>query len=91
MDSTKAQLEWEETACKKYEEMILKIPLFHRDIAKRVVDKKALINAQGRKSNFVEEQDIVRAFFSEVPMTFYNLMVRLFDEVGFDYEKYEPK
>lgn len=84
-------IEWEATAQAKYTEMIGKIPLFHRDIAKQIVDKKAVINAQQRSSTQVEEQDIVQAFFTEVPMTFYSLMIRLFESVGFDYKQYEPK
>lgn len=86
MTETKIQLEWETTAFEKYKLMITKIPLFHREIAKVVVDKKAVINARERGSNLVEEQDIVSAFFSEVPKAFYSLMIRLMDEVRFDYK-----
>lgn len=85
------QLVWEETAKEKYDSMIRAIPMFHRDIAKQVVDKKAVINAQERGSSQVEEADIVRAFFSEVPMTFYSLMIRLMEQAEFDYEQFEPK
>lgn len=84
-------LVWEPTAQGKYQEMITKIPLFHRDIAKQVVDKKAVINAQERGASQVEEEDIIKAFFSEVPMTFYSLMIRLFENVGFDYKAHEQK
>lgn len=91
MAQTQTQLSWDPAARQKYETMITKIPLFHRDIAKRVVDRKAVLNAQARDSKCVEESDIVRAFFSEVPMAFYSLMIRLLDEVGFDYKKYESK
>jgi len=86
MPETKTKLEWETEALKKYQLMITKIPLFHRDIAKIVVDKQAENNARERGSNVIEEGDIVDAFFSEVPKAFYSLMIRLFDEVGFDYE-----
>lgn len=91
MTQTHAPLQWEPSAEAKYRRMITKIPLFHRDIARQVVDKRAVINAQERDCGLVEEQDIVRAFFSEVPMTFYSLMIRLLDEAGFDYKKYESK
>ena len=91
MTNTQTSTTWDGTARKKYETMITKIPLFHREIAKQVVDKKAPLLAQERGSNLVEEQDIVRAFFSEVPLAFYSLMVRLLEEAGFDYKKYEPK
>ncbi len=89
MTQTQIQLQWEPVADAKYKKMITKIPLFHRDIAKQVVDKRAVVNARERGSGLVEEQDIVRAFFSEVPMTFYSLMIRLLQEAGFDYRKYE--
>ncbi len=86
MTDTQTKLKWESKASAKYSEMISKIPLFHRDIAKQVVDKKAVLNAQARGAAQVEEQDIVNAFFSEVPKAFYSLMIRLLDEVGFDYK-----
>lgn len=89
MTNTQTEMKWDPIAREKYEAMIQKIPMFHREIAKTVVDKKAVINAAARSSATVEEGDIVKAFFSEVPMTFYSLMVRLFDEVKFDYKKYE--
>ena len=89
MSEATIKLEWEVNALKKYQLMIKKIPLFHRDIAKTVVDKKAASNAQDRGSNVIEETDIVEAFLSEVPKAFYSLMIRLFDEVGFEYKESE--
>ena len=91
MTATLPRLGWEQTARDKYTRMIEKIPMFHRQIAKVVVDKKAVLNAQERGSAQVEEGDIVSAFFSEVPVAFYSLMIRLLHEVGFDYKKYEPR
>ncbi len=78
---------WEEVSRKKYDLMISRMPLFHRQIAKQVVDKKAVENARARGAQQVEEPDIVAAFKTEVPKAFYSLMVRLFDEVGFKYRK----
>ena len=91
MSPAQTKLNWEKAAEDKYTLMIEKIPLFHRQIAKKVVDKKAEQIALGRGSDIVEESDIIQAFLSEVPMAFYSLMVRILDEVGFDYKKYEPK
>ena len=91
MPNAAIKLAWEPNAQAKYKSMISKIPLFHRDIAKIVVDKKAVINAQERGSSVVEEQDIVNAFFTEVPKAFYSLMIRLFDEVQFDYKHLESR
>ena len=85
------QLEWEKEALGKFKSMIEKIPLFHRKIAEQVVRKKAELNAKERGSLLVEESDILRAFFSEVPFAFYSLMIRLLDEVGFNYKEYEPR
>ena len=84
-------IQWEPTAKRKYDEMIQKMPLFHRGIAKEVVDRKAVENAKARGSAIIEEADIVRAFFTEVPKSFYSLMVRLFEEVKFNYRQYESK
>ena len=91
MPDTQIKIEWESGARQKYEKMITKIPLFHREIAKTVVDKKAPMLARERGGDMVQEQDVVRAFFFEVPMAFYSLMIRLLQEAGFDYKKYEPK
>ena len=91
MPETQIKIEWESDARRKYEKMIANIPLFHREIARIVVDKKAPMLARERGADMVHEEDIVRAFFSEVPMTFYSLMIRLLQEAGFDYKKYEQK
>ena len=88
VENTQAQLTWEPRALQKFNSMIERIPLFHREIAKKVAYKKAQINAQERGSNMVEEPDIVQAFLTEVPKAFYSLMIRLFDEVGFDYKRF---
>ena len=85
MQPSPATFEWEKTARDKYTKMIARIPIFHREIAKSVVDKKAVLNAKARGSDQVEESDIVQAFLTEVPKAFYSLMIRIFDEVGFDY------
>lgn len=79
---------WEKSALDKYNKMLRLIPVFHRGITKEVVNKKAEQNTRDRGVNQVEEEDIVRAFLSEVPKAFYSLMIRIMDEVGFDYKKY---
>jgi hypothetical protein len=91
MDMTHAQteLQWEPAALDKYNKMLKRIPIFHRDIARRVVLKKAEINAKERGASQVEEIDLVKAFLSEVPKAFYSLMIRIMDEVGLDYKTHE--
>lgn len=68
--------------------MISKIPVFHRRISEVAVTKRAEENARLRKSAQVQEQDVVSAFFSDVPTPFYSMMVRLLEQTGFDYAKY---
>lgn len=89
-DQKQIQSNWENRALKRFNSMIERLPFFHREIAKQVVIKKAESNAQARGSEIVEEPDIIKAFFSEVPMAFYSLMVRLLKETGFNYKEYEP-
>ena len=88
---TQIKLQWEPQALAKYNQMLSKIPIFHREITKQVVEKKAPMLAQERKSNVVEEQDIIRAFLTEVPKAFYSLMIRLMQDAKLDYKKYELK
>lgn len=88
MTTTFVKMQWDPKTEEKFLVMIRKIPMFHRDIAKEVVEKKAQLNAQARGSSCVEETDIVDAFFSEVPKAFYSLMVRILDEAGLDYGKH---
>lgn len=91
MTEINSNLKWEKSSEDKFNHMIKSIPLFHREIAKQVVVKRAVLNAQERDSDQVEEPDIVRAFFMEVPKAFYSLMIRLMDEAEFEYKQYEPK
>ena len=88
MVSVTTTMKWDETALAKYNKMLNLIPIFHRGLAKGVVNKTAEQNAIARKSTQVEESDIVAAFVSEVPKAFYSLMFRIMDEAGFDYKKY---
>lgn len=86
MVSVQTTMAWEPTALAKYNKMLNLIPIFHRGIAQEVVNKKAEQNAQERACTQVEENDIVKAFMTEVPKAFYSLMIRIMDEVGFNYK-----
>jgi hypothetical protein len=88
MVSIQTNMQWDEVALGKYNKMLNLIPVFHRRLAQEVVNKKAEQDAQARGSSKVEESDIVKAFLAEVPKAFYSLMIRIMDEVGFDYKKY---
>ncbi len=80
---------WEPETEVRFRALIARIPLFHREIARQVVEKRAVVNARERGASRVAEEDVLRAFFSEVPEAFYGLMIRLFEEVGWDYRPYE--
>jgi hypothetical protein len=89
MTHTQTELQWEPTALEKYNQMLKRIPIFHREIARQVVCKKAEMNAKERGAAQIEESDLANAFLSEVPKAFYSLMIRIMDEVNLDYTKYE--
>ncbi|MDD5595158.1 MAG: hypothetical protein PHY94_02815 [Candidatus Omnitrophica bacterium] len=81
-------MQWEAKTQEKLKVMISKIPVFHRGITENAVTLRAEENAKSRKALQVEEQDVVGAFFSDVPSPFYSMMIRLLDQNGFDYKKY---
>jgi adenosine deaminase len=79
---------WEAATEGKFKLLISKIPVFHRHITESVVSKVAEQNAGSRNSSCVQEQDVIGAFFSDVPSPFYSMMVRLLEQNGFNYRKY---
>ena len=81
-------MEWETNTQERFKLMIAKIPVFHRHITEEAVTKRAEENACQRNSQQVQEQDVISAFFLDVPSPFYSMMVRLLEQTGFDYKKY---
>ncbi|HAH19438.1 MAG: hypothetical protein A2Y00_09950 [Omnitrophica WOR_2 bacterium GWF2_43_52] len=81
-------MEWNIKTQEKFKLMVAKMPVFHRRIAEEAVTLKAQENAKARAVRQVEEQDVIAALFSDVPKPFYSLMIRLLEDVGFDYRKY---
>lgn len=81
-------MDWETAVKERFKLMISRIPLFHRRITESVITKKAEENAKARSSYQVEEEDVISAFFSDVPSAFYSMMIRLLEQTGFDYQKY---
>lgn len=84
-------MEWDGEVYRKFELMISKMPLFQRKVAEKMAGRQAEINAKKRGSQLIGEEDIVRAFFSEVPKPFLEMMVVLLKDVGFNYKPYQPK
>ncbi|MCX5706970.1 MAG: hypothetical protein NTW13_04875 [Candidatus Omnitrophica bacterium] len=81
-------MNWESKTEAKFRTFVAKIPVFHRHIMEVAVIKKAEENAKARGASLIEEEDVVTAFFSDVPSPFYSMMVRLLEQTGFDYRKY---
>ena len=79
---------WDISTETKFKSVIVRLPVFHRRIAEESVIKKAESNASGRESELVEEADVINAFFSEVPLAFYSMMIRALEQSGFNYRKY---
>ncbi len=82
------KMAWEKDTEEKFKKMLSKMPIFHRHMTEVTATQKAESNAQDRGSRIVEEEDLMRAMFSEVPLQFYSLMIKLLETVGFDYRKY---
>jgi len=81
-------MQWNPQVKEKLEGMVSKIPVFHRRITEEAVSKRALENAARRGAKEIEEEDVISAFFADVPSPFYSMMVRLLEQSGFDYKKY---
>lgn len=81
-------MDWQAETREKFERMISKIPVFHRHITEEAVTKKSEELAAARNSQEVQEEDVIAAFFSDVPSPFYSMMVRLLEQTSFDYKKY---
>lgn len=81
-------MDWDIKTQEKFKLMVSKMPVFHRRIAEEAVTLKAQENALERGAGLVSEEDVISALFSDVPKPFYSLMIRLLEDVGFDYRKY---
>lgn len=86
--SDSIKMTWEKSTEERFKKMLSKMPIFHRHMTEVTATQKAEVNAKQRGSRVVEEEDLLRAMFSEVPLQFYSLMVKLLETVGFDYKKY---
>jgi len=84
-------MQWEKRTQQKYDLMVAKIPLFHREITKQVVPTKAEENAKARGASAIEEADVIQAFLTEVPKAFYSMMIRLMDDVGFNHRPFTER
>ena len=82
------KISWDDEAKGIFDKIINNLPQFHRNIAERLVRESAEEVARGRNGKSVEEKDLIRAFFKEVPPAFKGMMRKLFARLEIDYEKY---
>lgn len=88
MSEAEIAMAWEPEVKEKFDAFIVRMPVFHRRIAEKLVSEQAEKNAQARRAARVNEEDLLNAIFSEVPHPFYTMMLRLLHELNFDYKKY---
>jgi len=82
------KMTWEKSTEENFKKILAKLPIFHRHMTEVAATAKAEEIAKARGSRMVEEEDLLRAMFSEVPLQFYSLMIRILENVGLDYKKY---
>lgn len=83
-----SEISWNDKAKHIFDEVTNSLPQFHRSIAQRLVKESAEEIAVSRGSSSVEDQDLIEAFFKEVPPAFKDMMKRLFHKHNIDYTKY---
>lgn len=86
--NTNTDISWEPKIKDNLNLFVSKMPLFHRRMAEELISEQAVANAKKRNANLINEEDLLCAIFSGVPSPFYTIMVRLLDELKFDYKKY---
>lgn len=82
------EIKWSDLAENQFNKVIQSLPQFHRTIAERLVYQTAEDLARKRESFRVEEEDLIKAFFQEVPPAFKEMMQRLFNHLEIDYSKH---
>ncbi|MCK5014964.1 MAG: DUF2621 family protein [Candidatus Omnitrophica bacterium] len=81
-------MDWDKNTEEKFKQLIEKIPIFPRDIAKEKVSKTAAGLAEKENRPHVTEKDLVNAFFEETPFGFHGPMKTDMAALGIDYTQY---
>lgn len=81
-------MNWDTATETKFTQLIEKIPVFLRPIARDKVSKKAELLAQKENRAEVGEKDMVDAFFAETPFGFHGPMKSDMNAIGIDYTQY---
>ena len=81
-------IKWNPPTLETFNKVINNLPQFHRNIAKQLVKEKAEELSKERGSEVVEDEDLIIAFFQEIPPAFKDMMKRLFHHLNIDYTKF---
>ena len=82
------EIKWSNEAISIFHKIIDNLPQFHRNIAKKLVKESAEEIVRIKGSNMVREEDLIKAFFKEVPPAFKEMMLRRLRNLKIDYAKY---
>ena len=81
-------MNWETQTEEKFKQLLEKIPIFLRDIAKEKVSKTSEGLAEKENRSEMTEKDLVDAFFVETPFGFHGPMKTDMETIGIDYTQY---
>jgi hypothetical protein len=83
-----AEMKWNSRSQEVFNNAIGHLRQFHRSIAEKLVKDSAERIACTRGVETVEEQDLIQAFFKEVPPAFKDMIKRLFRHLNVEYKNY---
>ena len=81
-------MDWNTHTKEQLEQLLSKVPVFLRELAKEKVSQKAESLAQEQKRQEIIEADLVNAFFDETPFGFHGPLKVDMEEIGIDYTQY---
>ena len=81
-------IRWDNHTALKFQQLLEKVPVFLKEIAKEKVSKRAERIARESNRAEITEKDLVDAFFLETPFGFHGPMKTDMEAVGIDYAKY---
>ena len=87
-NSNDSIINWDENTQQQFEQLITKIPVFLRSMAKEKVSKRAETIVRDDNRTVIGEKDMVDAFFIETPFGFHGPLKTDMEEIQINYTKY---
>jgi hypothetical protein len=81
-------IKWKKETEDTFKKVIDHLPQFHKSIAAQLVKERSEELAKERGCGHVENEDLITAFFQEVPPAFKEMMKRRFAYLNIDYCQY---